>query len=77
MTTTAVHEQPHLYLRFRLPSLRKAEAGAVAAAMNVAGHRLIHAVVLIALSAVGAGAVWGLGKARARLPVVERHPWLR
>lgn len=42
-----------------------------------AEYHVVYAVVLIALAAVGAGAVWGLGKAWARLPVVERHPWLR
>ncbi|MFI6010138.1 hypothetical protein ACIBAG_15195 [Streptomyces sp. NPDC051243] len=42
-----------------------------------AEYHVVYAVVLIALAAVGAGAVWGLGKAWARLPIVERHPWLR
>ncbi|MER6283147.1 hypothetical protein [Streptomyces sviceus] len=42
-----------------------------------ADYHLIYAVVLIALAAVGAGAVWGLGKAWARLPFVSRHPWLQ
>lgn len=36
---------------------------------------LIYAVVLIALAATGA--VWGLGKAWAKLPLVSRNPWLR
>ncbi|SDN47716.1 thiosulfate dehydrogenase [quinone] large subunit [Streptomyces sp. cf386] len=42
-----------------------------------AEYHVVYAVVLIGLAAVGAGAVWGLGKAWARLPIVERHPWLR
>jgi thiosulfate dehydrogenase [quinone] large subunit len=42
-----------------------------------ADYHLVYAVVLIGLAAVGAGATWGLGKAWARLPFVERHPWLQ
>ncbi|WP_055620549.1 DoxX family membrane protein [Streptomyces sp. JHA19] len=42
-----------------------------------ADYHLVYAVVLIALAAAGAGAVWGLGHAWARLPFVARHPWLR
>ncbi|WAZ19489.1 DoxX family protein [Streptomyces cinnabarinus] len=40
-------------------------------------YHLIYAVVLIALAATGAGAVWGLGKMWAKLPFVSRNPWLR
>ncbi|MBC2904161.1 DoxX family membrane protein [Streptomyces cupreus] len=40
-------------------------------------YHLIYAIVLIALAATGAGAVWGLGKAWAKLPFVSRNPWLR
>ncbi|MEV8433256.1 hypothetical protein [Streptomyces chartreusis] len=42
-----------------------------------ADYHVVYAVVLIALAAVGAGAVWGLGRAWARLPFVNRNPWLR
>ncbi|RDS66518.1 DoxX family membrane protein [Streptomyces sp. M7] len=42
-----------------------------------ADYHLVYAVVLVALAAAGAGAVWGLGHAWARLPFVARHPWLR
>ncbi|MFI7413404.1 hypothetical protein ACIBU0_32485 [Streptomyces sp. NPDC049627] len=42
-----------------------------------AEYHVVYAAVLIALAVVGAGAVWGLGKAWARLPFVSRHPWLR
>ncbi|MGI5413651.1 hypothetical protein ACQEV9_43420 [Streptomyces chartreusis] len=42
-----------------------------------ADYHVVYAVVLIALAAVGAGAVWGLGRAWARLPFVSRNPWLR
>ncbi|KUL21258.1 DoxX family membrane protein [Streptomyces regalis] len=42
-----------------------------------AEYHVVYAVVLIALAAVGAGAVWGLGHAWARLPFVSRNPWLR
>ncbi|MFC5219992.1 hypothetical protein [Streptomyces coerulescens] len=42
-----------------------------------AEYHVVYAVVLIALAAAGAGAVWGFGKAWARLPVVSRNPWLR
>ncbi|QOV33717.1 DoxX family membrane protein [Streptomyces ferrugineus] len=42
-----------------------------------AEYHVVYAVVLIALAAVGAGAVWGLGRVWARLPLVSRNPWLR
>ncbi|CAM5631695.1 DoxX family membrane protein [Streptomyces sp. NPDC091290] len=42
-----------------------------------ADYHVVYAVVLIALAAAGSGAVWGLGEAWARLPFVDRHPWLR
>ncbi|WP_432196487.1 hypothetical protein [Streptomyces sp. bgisy027] len=42
-----------------------------------ADYHLVYAGVLIALAAAGAGAVWGLGRAWARLPFVSRNPWLR
>jgi len=41
-----------------------------------ADYHLIYAVVLIALAAAGAGAVWGLGRIWAGLPFVSRNRWL-
>ncbi|CAM5340790.1 MULTISPECIES: DoxX family membrane protein [Streptomyces] len=41
-----------------------------------ADYHLIYAVVLIALAVAGAGATWGLGKAWAQLPFVNRNRWL-
>jgi thiosulfate dehydrogenase (quinone) large subunit len=41
-----------------------------------ADYHLVYAVVLVALAAAGAGATWGLGRAWARLPFVNRHRWL-
>ncbi len=38
---------------------------------------LVYAAALVALAATGAGAVWGLGRLWARVPVVARHRWLR
>jgi thiosulfate dehydrogenase (quinone) large subunit len=38
---------------------------------------LIYAAVLIGLALVGAGDTLGLGKYWARLPLVQRTPWLK
>lgn len=38
---------------------------------------MIYAVALIAVAAAGAGTTWGLGRLRARLPIVRDHTWLR
>jgi thiosulfate dehydrogenase [quinone] large subunit len=40
-------------------------------------YHIIYAMALIALAATAAGAVWGLGRWWAALPVVQRHSWLR
>ncbi|MEW2166048.1 hypothetical protein AB0912_24045 [Streptomyces sp. NPDC007084] len=40
-------------------------------------YHVIYALVLIALAAVGAGAVWGLGRLWERLPLVRDNAWLR
>lgn len=40
-------------------------------------YHIVYAAVLIALAVVGAGTIWGLGKAWAELPVVRDHRWLR
>ncbi|RPK80693.1 MULTISPECIES: DoxX family membrane protein [Streptomyces] len=42
-----------------------------------ADYHLVYAVLLIALAAVSAGDVFGLGRLWARLPVVRDHGWLR
>ncbi|GGP59546.1 hypothetical protein [Streptomyces sindenensis] len=42
-----------------------------------ADHHVVYAVMLIALAAVPAGDVLGLGRLWARLPVVRDHGWLR
>ncbi len=42
-----------------------------------ADYHLVYAAALVALAATGAGAVWGLGRLWARVPVVARHRWLR
>jgi thiosulfate dehydrogenase (quinone) large subunit len=39
-------------------------------------YHVIYALALIALAATAAGATWGLGKAWARIPFVQRNPWL-
>ncbi|MET8310643.1 MULTISPECIES: hypothetical protein [unclassified Micromonospora] len=38
---------------------------------------LIYAAVLAVLALVNAGDTWGLGRVWARLPIVQRMPWLR
>ncbi|MFI0876782.1 hypothetical protein ACH4TM_20605 [Streptomyces parvus] len=42
-----------------------------------ADYHLVYAVMLIALAALSAGDVFGLGRLWARLPVVRDHGWLR
>ncbi|MFD7568182.1 hypothetical protein ACFV7O_33865 [Streptomyces tendae] len=42
-----------------------------------ADYHVVYAVVLIALAAVSAGNVFGLGRLWARLPIVRDHAWLR
>ncbi|WP_069741386.1 DoxX family membrane protein [Streptomyces sp. EN23] len=42
-----------------------------------ADYHLVYAVLLIALAAVPAGGVFGLGRLWAGLPVVRDHEWLR
>jgi thiosulfate dehydrogenase [quinone] large subunit len=40
-------------------------------------YHIVYALALIAVAATAAGAVWGLGRQWAALPIVQRHPWLR
>ncbi|MBC9716050.1 DoxX family membrane protein [Streptomyces sp. TRM66268-LWL] len=42
-----------------------------------ADYHVIYAVVLIALAAVSAGDLFGLGRLWSRLPLVRDHKWLR
>ena len=42
-----------------------------------ADYHVVYAVVLVALAAVSAGNVFGLGGLWARLPIVRDHVWLR
>lgn len=40
-------------------------------------YHIIYALVLIVLAYYGAGKVWGLGRAWAQVPLVQRYGWLR
>ena len=40
-------------------------------------YHVIYAIVTIVLAIAYAGDTWGLGKSWARLPLVQRHRWLR
>jgi thiosulfate dehydrogenase [quinone] large subunit len=43
----------------------------------VLDYHVIYALALVAVAVTAAGGVWGLGKRWARLPLVQRHAWLR
>ena len=43
----------------------------------VVDYHVVYAAVLIALAVTSAGTTWGLGRIWARLPLVDRNPWLR
>ncbi|MEV5953104.1 hypothetical protein AB0M11_04850 [Streptomyces sp. NPDC051987] len=58
------------------PARHLADGSASMSTNPFADYHLVYAVVLVALAAVGAGTVWGLGRLWARLPFVSRHPWL-
>ncbi|MEU9450327.1 hypothetical protein [Streptomyces sp. NPDC048277] len=59
------------------PPARHLSDGSASMSSNpFADYHLVYTVVLIALAAAGAGAVWGLGKVWARLPFVSRNRWL-
>ncbi|MEU9190204.1 hypothetical protein AB0D14_37895 [Streptomyces sp. NPDC048484] len=59
------------------PPAKHLSDGSVSMSPNpFADYHLVYAVVLIALAAAGAGAVWGLGRVWARLPFVSRNRWL-
>lgn len=38
-------------------------------------YHFMYAAALVVLAAVGAGAIWGLGRWWANLSFVQRHPW--
>ncbi|WP_129843581.1 DoxX family membrane protein [Streptomyces sp. RFCAC02] len=40
-------------------------------------QHVVYATVMVVVGVCSAGRVWGLGGAWARLPVVQRYPWLR
>ena len=40
-------------------------------------YHILYALVLIWLAIVAAGNTWGLGKAWAKLDIVQKNPWLR
>jgi thiosulfate dehydrogenase [quinone] large subunit len=40
-------------------------------------YHVIYSLALIALAVTAAGAVWGLGRKWASLPLVQRNPWLK
>jgi thiosulfate dehydrogenase (quinone) large subunit len=59
------------------PLARHTSAGAPSASTNpITDYHLIYIVVLVVLAAAYAGHRWGLGRAWARLPFVQRHRWL-
>jgi thiosulfate dehydrogenase [quinone] large subunit len=43
----------------------------------VLDYHVLYALVMIWLAVVAAGTTWGLGKAWAKLDLVEKNPWLR
>ncbi|GAA3869003.1 DoxX family membrane protein [Saccharothrix violaceirubra] len=60
------------------PPARFTSAGAATMSTNpVVDYHVLYALALIVVAASGAGAVWGLGRWWASLPVVRDHAWLR
>jgi thiosulfate dehydrogenase [quinone] large subunit len=43
----------------------------------IVDYHIIYALVFIVLAYYAAGKVWGLGRAWAQMPLVQRHGWLR
>ena len=59
------------------PLAQHTSAGAPSASTNpLTDYHFIYAVVLVVLAAAYAGHRWGLGRAWARLPFVQRQRWL-
>jgi thiosulfate dehydrogenase (quinone) large subunit len=60
------------------PLARFTDAGEPTMSTNpVIDYHIIYALVLIVLAITAAGTTWGLGKAWAKLDIVEKNPWLR
>lgn len=60
------------------PMARFMDSGDPTGSTNpVLDYHVIYALALIAVAATAAGAVWGLGRRWASLPLVQRHPWLK
>ncbi|WP_374119968.1 hypothetical protein [Streptomyces sp. LS1784] len=60
------------------PAARHLANGAASGSTNpVADYHLVYALLLVALTATGAGDSWGLGRRWAALPIVRDHCWLR
>lgn len=59
------------------PLARFAADGTATASTNpIIDYHIVYAAALIALALTYAGRTWGLGRAWARLPFVQRHRWL-
>jgi thiosulfate dehydrogenase (quinone) large subunit len=60
------------------PLARFTDAGEPTMSTNpVIDYHIIYALVLIGLALLAAGNTWGLGKAWAKLDIVQKNPWLR
>lgn len=58
------------------PLAQHMSAGGPSGSTNpLVDYHFIYAVVLVVLAATYAGTTWGLGRAWARLPFVQRHRW--
>lgn len=58
------------------PPAQHTSAGAPTASVNpLVDYHVIYAIGLIVLAATYAGTTWGFGRAWAKIPLVQRHPW--
>ncbi|MEO6881210.1 MAG: DoxX family membrane protein [Mycobacteriaceae bacterium] len=61
-----------------LPFAQTTSAGDPSGSTNpLVDYHFMYAAALIVLAAVGAGAIWGLGRGWAKLPFVQHHSWAR
>ncbi|WP_436776447.1 hypothetical protein [Yinghuangia sp. YIM S09857] len=59
------------------PPAKHTESGAASGSTNpLIEYHVIYAVALIALAAIATGSRYGLGARWAKLPLVQRNPWL-
>jgi thiosulfate dehydrogenase (quinone) large subunit len=59
------------------PLAQHTAAGKPSGSSNpITDYHFVYAVGLVVLALTYAGHTWGLGRQWARLPVVQRHPWL-